>query len=94
MDVVSVNVSREDAALLLRVVEAGLAACGCAREAGARRCERCDALAAIRAELRGMLAARRRRPLPTRPAIAAVESGRLDRSAIDQLWAGPAPTVC
>ena len=93
MDVVSVNVSREDAALLLRVVEAGLAACGCAREAGAQRCERCEALSAIRAELRGMLAARRR-PLPKRPAIAAAEAGRLDRTVVDQLWAGPAPTVC
>jgi hypothetical protein len=93
MDFVSVNVSREDAALLLRVVEAGLAACGCAGEGNARRCERCDALAAIRAELRGMLTSRRR-PLPTRPAIVAAEAGRLDRAAVDQLWAGPAPTVC
>ena len=66
MDVVSVNLSRADAAILLRVVERHLGECACVDQAPSR-CDRCEALGAIRSDLRVILAARRARVV--RPVI-------------------------
>ena len=60
MDVVSVNLSRADAAILLRVLERQLGECACVEHAPPR-CDRCEALGAIRSDLRVILAARRAR---------------------------------
>jgi hypothetical protein len=58
VDVVSVNLSRADAALLLRVVEGELGGCACSG-APSVRCDACEALGAIRSDLRQMLSERR-----------------------------------
>lgn len=58
MDIVSVNLSRADAALLLRLVEGEIGCCMCS-EATSSRCDECEALGAIRSDLRLLLVRRR-----------------------------------
>lgn len=60
MDVVCVNISRADAARLLRVVEGELSGCACS-DARSSRCDDCEALGAIRSDLRLLLFRRRSR---------------------------------
>lgn len=60
MDVVSVNLSRADAALLLRLVEGEIGGCSCS-DAASARCDECEALGAIRSDLRLLLIRRRAR---------------------------------
>ena len=60
MDVVCVNLSRADASLLLRLVEGEIGGCACS-DASSSRCDGCEALDAIRSDLRLLLIRRRAR---------------------------------
>jgi hypothetical protein len=58
MDTLSVNLSRGDVAVLLRVVEQALEGCACGRASSGGCCDRCEALNAVRLDLARVVARR------------------------------------
>ena len=96
MDVVSVKMRRGDAALLLGVVEGELDGCDCGAESVSVRCDRCEALAAIRGDLGRLLTARR--PTRAHGSLLAFASSRAaaiaDRAARGPAWPHVLPLSC
>jgi hypothetical protein len=68
MDTLSVNLSRDDVAILIRAVEEVLAGCACGRAGDGRTCERCRTLSAVQVDLAQVVARRpsRRMARPVR----------------------------
>jgi hypothetical protein len=95
VDVVSVNLSRGDAAILLRLVEGQLEGCACATTSGAVRCDRCEALAAIQGDLgRLLVAPRQARSERAMIGVAAESAASAASIGQDLVWSEADQVVC
>lgn len=94
--VVSLNLSRGDVSLLQGVVAGELEGCACALGPAGGRCERCEALAAIRADLDRLLAARRRSRVkgPTAASAAHLAATSAERTGFEETWTAIPHLAC